>query len=73
MTAEGDVAPLVEKARVVAVVDHVGVLRSAVGCHGMALARLADVAVENHLAVDRHRDVVAHGLQYCNYNLYVNL
>ena len=42
-------------------VHGVGILLGAVLRDVVSLARFADVAVEDHLAVDRHGDAVAHG------------
>ena len=61
VSEQSDVSRGVEQPRVVAVIDRIGVLLAAVGRHVVPLAGFADVAVEDHLAVDRHRDPVAHG------------
>ena len=61
VSEQSDVSRGVEQPRVVAVIDRIGVLLAAVGRHVVPLAGFADVAVEDHLVVDRHRDPVAHG------------
>ena len=62
VAAEADVAVLVEQAGMVLMVYGVGVALAAVGRYVVTLAGLADVTVEDHLAVDRHADVVALGV-----------
>ena len=61
VSQQADVSLLVEESRVVASVHCVGILRRTVGGDVVSLAGFADVAVENHLAVHRHRDPVAYG------------
>lgn len=61
MAQQADMARLVEKPRVVAVVGRIGIdLRTVLG-NIMPLAGFADIAVEDHPAVDRDRNAVAHG------------
>ena len=45
-------------------VDHIVVAFLARVAYAMALAGFADVAVENHLAVDRHGDPITHGADF---------
>ena len=66
VSEQSDVSRGVEESGMVLVVHGVGVVFPAVGGHVVPLAGFADVAVEDHLAVDRHRDPVAHGADLLN-------
>lgn len=59
VTAEADITLLVEQAGVVVTIHSVGVLLAAVGSYVVALTCLADVAVNDNLAINSNGDVVA--------------
>ena len=64
MAAEADVTFLVEEARVVLVVNGVGVVLAAVGSYVVALAGFADVALGYHGAIDRYLNIIALGYDF---------
>jgi hypothetical protein len=58
VTAEADVTLLVEQTGVVVTIHSVGVLAAAIGSYVVALTSLADVAVNDNLAVNSNGDVI---------------
>lgn len=56
---EADVTRLVEHARMVLMVNGIGIVLRAVGSHVVSLAGLLDVAIDDDFAIDGNGDVVA--------------
>ena len=64
MTAEADEAFFVEEAGMALVVNGVGVGLSGFGSHIVALASLADIAIDEDFAIQGDGDVVALGTDF---------
>ena len=64
MTAEANIAILVEKSGVVFVVHGIRIFLSAVGSHIMSLASLANVAIGNNFSVHGNGNTVANGTNF---------
>lgn len=62
VTAETDVPALVEHSRMIPVVNGVRIGLTSIRSHIMPLASLAEIPIENDLAVERHGNMVAHDL-----------
>ena len=62
MAQQTEMAFLIEESGMVLAVHGIGILLRAVLRDVVSLAGLADIAVEDHTAVDRDRNAVAHGV-----------
>ena len=62
VSEQSDVSRGVEESGMVLAVHGIGILLRAVLRDVVSLAGLADIAVEDHTAVDRDRNAVAHGV-----------